>query len=221
MKSLILLLGIVSVIFISGCTQTGQVTGNCRDVTEAYQDCSDVQVPYQDCETVSYTDQECTYEHLAYTSSDNDMTRRVICIAQHQECIKYFYAGICEEYEKVCDTYKETASFDLKNLDTVQGTWFFNWMRECKSGEPSCDTYEPVIYSKETVTLNPKVTRTMRAEIEYDADAEENLYVEFIYIPEKEICSDVVKYREVCDPEIKYRTEEKCETKYRTVQKCD
>jgi hypothetical protein len=121
----------------------------------------------------------------------------------------------CEKWETVCDTYKETSSFELKNLEDEEGTWFFDWIRRCKPDEPECDIDEPVIHSSEIVTLKPKETRTLSTSITYDADAEEELYVEFIHIPEKEVCGDVLKYRDEC------RTEERCETKYRTVEICD
>ena len=207
-----LLLGIVSVIFISGCTQTGQIIGQCRDVQEAYEDCNDVQI----CENVPYTEYGCEYVELDYSSSDDDMRRSVTCIKTHKECIEWFSVPpICLEWETVCDTYKETASFDLKNRDTERATWFFNWMRECKPDEPLCDIDEPVVHSSEMITLDPKVTRTLSSDITYDADGEENLYVTFIHIPEKEVCETITKYRDEC------RTEERCETKYRTVEVCD
>jgi len=221
---ILLIVGIVSVIIISGCTQTGQVVGpeQCRDVQEAYQDCRMVEVPYQEgeCDTIPYTDQECVYEQLEYSSTDDDMRTEKVCVSQHQECKDKFSdaSGICTGYVMVCDEYKETYAFDLKNIDTEKGIWFFNWMRDCESGEPSCAIDEPTIHSGVSYELETKVTKTFTTDITYDADGEEFLYVEFIHIPERQVCRDVIKYRDPCSGT---KTEEQCETKYRTVQKCD
>ena len=213
-----LILGIVSVVLVSGCIEeTGQVIGpgECRDVTESYQDCKQVPVD-EPCETQPYQTDECEFVELSYTSNHDDMRTSKQCIRTSQECVKYFLAGICEEYETKCKEYKESFTFDLKNTDTVKGIWFFNWMRACKPGF-ECDLEEPILHSVTSWELETKVTKTFMEDIKYSADSEEYLYIEFVHIPEKEVCSTVTRYRDPCVD----KTEEVCETKYRTVQKCD
>jgi len=192
------------IVAVSGCTNTtGNIAANqqnCIDIQEPYDDCKNIQVAYEeeDCDTVSYTEQECEYKELTYKSTDDQMQEDVKCVENHKDCIKEGWFGTCAEWKTVCDKYTRYTSFEITNLDSEKGTWYFDWMRNCLANQPLCAVDEPTRYY-----------------------GKEYLYVKFTHMPEKQICRDVIKYKTVCNSVTKYRPEEMCETKYNIVQECD
>ncbi|MBS3099284.1 hypothetical protein J4462_03670 [Candidatus Pacearchaeota archaeon] len=201
--------------------QTSPITGNVVGVGETNQEnCREVQVPYTEeeiyYETVPYTDQECEYKELSFKSSDDTPQRRVDCAESHDECKeshKNFWGNVvCDRMETVCDTYAESVSFDITNLDSEKGNWIYEWKVSCKSNQPLCtgETETIVTYS---VELDPTETKTQYYSISYDAKGQKILYPYIKNKPTKQVCRDVIKNREV----EKTRTV----TKYKPETKCD
>lgn len=221
------MIGIGILIMVIGSYMTGSFvsvtpTGGCREVQESYEDCGNVQVPYteQQCDSIPYTDKECELKELTYKSSIDEIQRNVVCIEDHQECQKYVL-GICTDWKTICDKYKETCSFDVTNLDTERGTWYFTWYRSCRAAQPDCMLTEPTEIYSSSLYLDPTETKDTTATITYNADGQEFCYALFSSTPTKQVCRDVIKYRQECKDITKYRTEYRCETKYRTITKCD
>jgi len=228
-KYLSLLICLVIIVLVSGCTQmTGEFVGDtgtpattqsqktCRDVQESYVET----VPYEEeeCTSVPYTDQECETKQLVYKSSIDEISRDVKCTKEHSECEEYIL-GICAKAKKVCDEYRETCSFDITNLDREKGTWYFDWYRNCRAQQPACTLTQPtkVLEHGYMLSLDPTETKTSRVTIIYRADGQEYCSAVFTSIPTKQICRDVIKIKEECKTVTKYKEE----TKYRTVSKCD
>jgi hypothetical protein len=193
----------------------------CRDVQEPYQECGYVQVPRteQECNSIPYTDIECESKQLTYKSSIDEIQRNVVCSKQHQECLNYIL-GICAKWQTVCDEYTETCSFDITNLDSEKGTWYFTWYRNCRANQPACMLSGPTVIYSSALYLDPTETKSTQTIITYAANGQEYCYAQFTSIPTKQVCRDVIKYRQECKPVTTYTTEYRCETKYRTVTKC-
>lgn len=185
----VLTLTIIGIVFISGCIQINQFTGS--------KTCRDVQVPYQEeqCQRVPYTMKNCEeFIELLYKSTHENLKGRRM--------------GKEPEY------YVEY-SFDITNLDSVRGTWSFDWMKIYPPPPGSCKTAIckgiTTKYREGRLTLDPSETKTASVILSPAEVKESMLYVDLNRIPSKPVCRNVVKYNTVCDNV----------TKYRIVQKCD
>jgi hypothetical protein len=188
--------------------------------------CRDTQVPYDYLEeytdTVPYTKQVCETKDLIYrsTASGNQdgLQRDVKCIDSHQECKeshKTWLTGkeVCDRYETVCDTYRETTSFSITNLDTEKGQWGFEWQSHCRTNQPLCTSTTSEVQRVGWLYLDPTETKSDTHSIEYDAKGQKVLYIQFTHIPTKQVCRDVIDYKEVTKTRTvtRYRTEQVCE----------
>ncbi len=185
--------------------QTNQPKSNCRDVQEPYQATETY------TETVPYTETVCETKQLIYKSTADNMTRNVVCTKSHQECQNYVL-GICSSWNTVCDEYTETATLEITNLDTERGNWNFQWQSYCRWNQPLCKGTENV-GSFQSMIIDPSSTSSRTTSITYPSNGQEVLYVNFTYIPTKQVCRDVTNYKDV------QRT--RTVTQYRTVTKCD
>jgi uncharacterized protein YxeA len=236
-KIVIIIIAVIGIIFLNLVNYLSEDTlptgkfaefqKECREINETYEDCKTVKIPYiskENCKEVSYAEQECVEKDLSYRATIDQIKRTQTCIKAHEECYKKDETSwgekYCKVYRDVCDTYKETASFELTNLDTETGTWTFDWRRACRENQKNCKINELVYFSR-NVTLKPNETKIILASITYDASAQEYLYPFFTYVPKKKICEKTTKNQKSCEPVIEYKEEEKCENLTRIVQKCN
>lgn len=230
---LIGLLVVVGIISIIAITSKPSTTGSVISEGQEEQNCREIEVPYEEqeeylkteyyTETVPYTETECEEEELSYRSSHDDLERDVECINSHEECAETYIDWLgrekCKRYETVCDEYREYVSFEITNLDTEKGYWQIEWKKFCRANQPLCsiETYETIIITG--LWLDPTETKTSSYSIDYDAKGQEYLYAYLLYIPTKQICEEVTRYKEVqrtkqitaYRPVTKYKSEEVCE----------
>ena len=226
--SLLIVIAVIVVIALtnSNGSMTGKVVSDSssgQQDTQTSQNCRDVQVPYEkqvtDSKTVQYTEQECETKQLSYRSSDegDQMKREVVCIEDHKECKEShenFWGNIvCDREETICDEYRETASFEITNLDNERGSWSFEWRASCRANQPLCNINNFEKLAEYGLLIDPTETKSSSYSITYDTKGQKFLYVYFTYIPTKQICRDITKYKEVPETKtiIEYKTEQKCD----------
>jgi len=216
---------ILLVVFIDSMdTPSGQVTKSiCRDVEVPYEEQEEYMKTEYYTETVPYTDRECESKQLVYRSTEDQLNTDVVCIEDHKVCKeshKNFWGNIvCDREETVCDTYRETASFSITNLDSENGWWHFEWRSTCRSNQPLCTSNSFETLTNYGISLQPTETKTDTYSITYDAKGQKYLYAYFTSIPTKQVCRDVTKYKEV--QRERQVTAYRPVTKYKTEQKCD
>lgn len=185
MKSVVFLsLGILSIIFISGCTQQSTTGGAINNPVQT-NNCKDVQVPYLKTEyymeTVPYTDTECQNVPLIYKKETGSCTDRVSGLF-----------GLGDRPAKYSCT--------ITNLDSVGGTFSMN-IGFNAGGQKLETTQNKYIYAQSSETF----------EYQYDAKIDGCYCSE--QVPTKQVCHDVTKYRDVQRERqvTAYRTEQQCQ----------
>src|SRR3989344_317864 len=173
-KLLLFIILLVSLFILSGCGNKPNVTGY---AVQDAQNCRTVEVPYETqeeyvkteyyTESVPYTDQECEDRELSYKSTD--VSRNVECIDSHQDCKEshknFWGTSVCDRYETICDQYRETASFEITNLDSEEkGLWAIVWYSECRANQPLCQNGKILIYST-GIYLDPTESEDTTASI--------------------------------------------------------
>lgn len=229
-QTIIIIGVVVGLVFFIGIGMTYKVPYTVevdKKVQEPYTDTEyyTEKEPYTDIEyyteTVPSSDQECESQYLIYKDTDTD--RDVSCSSSHEECTDYFL-GICTSSKTVCDTYLESVSFSITNLDSKQGTWSIEWYTQCRENQPLCTSSGKSLVKTTSLIIDPTETKTASYQITYDSNGQKYLSGSYS-VPTKEVCRDVTIYteeqrtREVT----KYRDVQKSRdvTKYRTVTKTE
>ncbi len=191
---MLVFIALTASIVVSGCTQTGQVTGDsitgqatsdsqCRTVQEAYQ----AEVPYTEteCEDVPYEAEE-TYLHYA----EHDIVKQGFKQKWSPE-LGYYHHGTVT----VMNTDDEAAWFAVE----------YNFI--------SADREIPVTYGRQYIEPG----ETAEYEFTFDSRMKERVRSSFSVTSEPvEKTATVTKYREECTNVTRYRTE----TMYRDVEVC-
>lgn len=175
--------------------------------------CSNIQVPYDYIEeyqeTIPYTDRECETKNLIY-SATNDKWNYAVCHQWSKKCDSSFL-GIPTDCTDFCADKSLSYSVDINNLDENQGSWTVN-INLYKQG----NLYKTVpinqfLYPKTTKTFNG-IIRVTADSPNGDANQDYSAGYNVLYIPTKQVCRDVTKYKEVTKIRTLkgYRTEQQC-----------
>jgi len=199
--------------------KTLNLTGNAF-YNKSNQECKEINTPYETIEeynqTIPYTDQECENKKLSYKSSDDQLNRKVECIEIHEQCKSFRISQngeeTCNEYEIICDKYRETASFQITNLDNQEGQWTFEWKKSCINNQETCQILDNELIKTENFIIDPTETKKSTASITYNHENKEHLFVSLIQYPSKEICRDVIKHKDIIKTRkiIQYKKETVC-----------
>ena len=202
---------VICIIVILAIVINPDITGN---FVRAFQNCRDVQVPYEkqvtDSKTVQYTEQECESKNLIY-SATNEKWDYSTCNKQSEVCYEKHWYGD-SDCHTFCSDKSLSYSVNINNLDEEQGSWKVS-IYFYKQG---------TLYKTIPITqfLYPKTTKTFTGAFSVtgdspagDANQEYSAGYNIQYIPTKQICRDVIKYKEVPETKtiIEYKTEEKCD----------
>ena len=197
-----------------------------KEVQEPYeaQEPYEVQEPYEAVEyyyeTEPYTDRECESKKLSYKSTIDEVNRITRCTKDHQECQNYFL-GVCTEWKTICDEYTQDCRFSVTNLDSESGSWRYKWSTKCVSPGCKCIDTRNLNQEYSIGLVEPTETKEAWAQIVYKPEHNQYCYATITYIPTKQVCRDVTKYKEVQKTRTvtKYQTKIQKETvtKYRTL----
>lgn len=210
----------LALLFISGCTQTGQVTlptPERKCVTEYYTEtvCEDVPYYEQECKPVTHTETQCTQKNIAYKIEDWDVTNE--CLLFDEDCLQYTL-GICTQKVRSCTKRQIYGRGTIYNLDNgsqgIFGITFYLANRTIKDLNKKTFFYSVYPQSNKTIGAGFLVTGN-------EAQDSENYYTYHVVTSPatKEVCEKVIKTKEECKTVTKYRRE--CEDVQRSKEVCD
>lgn len=164
---------------------------------------------YVDTEPYTYLD--CSDVNLKsvieWGNKDTDCINE-ICDRNEQYCVDYNWLNNCVRYADrcthyACTRYQMDCELKISNIDDTAGTWKidgYSWNRELNKKEDFIKTL--------SVYVNPTRNNVASWSFTYDAGESMSCWYILQFIPTKEVCENIIRYRDVT----KYRDVEVTKT---------